>query len=249
MRKEIRKMKDGILQVTTTDERWYIKEGKDKKTGLPTYDYVPSVTWIAEHYPKGIAFYKWLASKGWDEAQALKEAAGDKGSKVHFAICKLIDGKEIKIDSKILNPSTEKEEELSLEEYGAVMAFVQWYKDVNPIIVEREFTVWGDGYAGTADLFCRIKDKLTIVDFKTSQYIWPSHELQISAYKHALGKEVNLAILQLGYRRNEKKYKFTEVNDCYDLFLAAKSIWERETKGISPLQKDYPLTLTLNKEG
>ena len=33
---------------------------------------------IAGHYPKGIAFYKWLAEKGWDESQALKSAAGDK---------------------------------------------------------------------------------------------------------------------------------------------------------------------------
>jgi hypothetical protein len=54
-------------------------------TKFPEFRYVPPVTWIAGHYPKRIAFYKWFAEKGWDESQALKSAAGDKGSKLHEA--------------------------------------------------------------------------------------------------------------------------------------------------------------------
>jgi len=44
MKKEIREVKKGIVQITCYDERWYAKETKDKKTGLPKYEFVPSVT-------------------------------------------------------------------------------------------------------------------------------------------------------------------------------------------------------------
>ena len=250
MRKTIRQVDNEkrIVQVTTVDERWYIKENTDKKTGLPILEYVPSVTWITDHYPKGTAFYKWLANKGWDEAEALKIAAGDKGSKVHFAICDLIDGKEVKIDSKYMNPTTEEMEELTLEEYECILSFVDWVNEVKPKIHHRELTVFNNefGYAGTIDLICGINDKIYIIDFKTSQNIWPSHELQVSAYKHAYREKIDkLAILQLGYKKKKKRYKFTEVDDQFDLFLAAKQIWEKETKGVQPKQKDYPLSIKL----
>ena len=73
-----------VWRITTTDERWYAIENQNKETGLPEFNFLPSVTWISSFYPKGIAFYKWLANKGWDESEALKIAAGDKGSKVHI---------------------------------------------------------------------------------------------------------------------------------------------------------------------
>ena len=100
MKKLIRDVdeKRGIVQITTYDERWYAHEVKDPITGIPTVIFVPSVTWVAESYPKGIAFYKWLADKGWDEAEAIKEAAGDKGSKVHHAIEDLLAGREVLLD-------------------------------------------------------------------------------------------------------------------------------------------------------
>ena len=98
-----------------------------------------------------------------------------------------------------------------------------------------------EGYAGTIDLVCEIDGELYIVDLKTSQYVWPEHEIQISAYKHAYDKGAKLAILQLGYRRNQKGWKFTEVDDKYNLFQAAKQIWKNEVGNQKPLQKDYPL--------
>src|SRR3990167_10229399 len=125
MKKEIREVNQvkGIVRITCPDERWYARSIKDPTTGLPVYEYVPSVTWIAEHYPKGIGFYKWLAQTGWDESQALKEAAGDKGSKVHTAISALLTGQTVKMDDQVTNPSTGQAEPLTLEEYAAVMSF------------------------------------------------------------------------------------------------------------------------------
>ena len=126
MRKEIRETDEkGIVRITTTDERWYWRalQTTNAETGLPEVKnvYVPSVTWITSFYPKGVGFYKWLANLGWDEAEAVKQAAGDKGSKVHAAIEDLIDGEEVRLDSRYTNPTTEQEEELSVEEYEALM--------------------------------------------------------------------------------------------------------------------------------
>ncbi len=241
--------KRGIVQVTTVDERFYARPTNDKVTGLPMYEFVPSVTFICDFYPKGIAFFKWLASKGWDESQALKEAAGDKGSKVHAAIEELIDGHTLTMESQIVNPSTGVLEPLTLDEYQAIMSFVDWFKAVKPVVLGRELTVWNQEhqYAGTVDLLCTIDGELTIVDFKTSKAVWPSHRMQVSAYKHAQPKwaTAKLMILQLGYERNRLGYKATDVEDCFPLFLAAKQIWAEETKGQTPSQKDYPVSLTL----
>lgn len=228
----------GIIQVTTEDERFYYKESEDR--------YVPSVTWISSFYPKGIAFYKWLADKGWAEAESLKVAAGDKGSKVHRAIENLLSGKEIKMTDKYVNFTTGLEEELSVEEYECILSFYDWYQEYKPKIIGFEQVIFDDhyGYAGTVDIIAEINGVKTIVDIKTSQSIWPEMELQVSAYSHTLNID-NRAILQVNYRLNKKKYKYTEVADKFNLFLAAKSIWQEEAGKQQPKQKDYPLSIKL----
>lgn len=264
MKKEIRTVKDQILQITTIDERWYARPTNDPATGLPTYQYVPSVTYITSFYPKGVAFYKWLANTGWNEAEALKNAGGDRGTKVHQALLELLDGKMVAMGASYVTGSTAGPAELSIEEYSGVMAFVAWWGSViketgfAPRVLNREFVVWHDaeGYAGTIDLLCEIYNPATkawelwIMDFKTGQYVWPDMECQLSGYKAAffttaLRRECRLAILQLGYQRNKASWKFTEVTDQYDLFLAAKRIWAKETEGEKPKQRDYPLVLQL----
>lgn len=247
----------GIVQVTIADERWYARQTTDPETKLPIMQYVPSVTWIAGHYPKGIGFYKWLADKGWDESQAIKAAAGDKGSKVHAAISAILNGDEVRIDSKFVNPSTELAEELTLEECDAIKSFVDWFSATKPESLTWDVTVYSDqyGYAGTIDYLCRIDGQLSLIDFKTSAEVWPEYELQVSAYKQAIMEEQNiermprgetpkLAILQVGYRRNKAGYKFTEVEDKFPLFLAARSIWANECEGQEPKRKDYPIILS-----
>jgi len=250
MKKIIKEDKDkGIIQITVCDERWYSKQNEEETK------YVPSVTWITSYYPKGIAYHKWLAQKGWDEAEALKIAAGDKGSKVHSAIVDLLDGNEVTMEAQYFNNSTEEMEELTLEEYEALMSFVAWWRSlVKPRILARELIVFDDdfNYAGTVDLICEINGIPWVIDFKTSQYIWPSHELQVSAYKNVIDKdnvtEHKIGILQLGFRKNKRKYKFTEIKDKFDLFLAAKTIWSEECSKIEPLKKDYPTSLTLRED-
>ena len=229
----------GIVQITTEDERFYSKTVDGKTV------FIPSVTWIADFLPKGVAFYKWLAQKGWDESQALKEAGGERGTMVHNAVEMLLRGNVIRYNS-IIN-----DRELTTEEYVCILSFKKWYDTYKPTVEKIETTVFSpdDRYAGTMDLQCLIGDLRYIVDFKTSANVWPSHIIQLSAYKHANPVKVdNLAILQLGYKRNKNGYKFTEVEDKFDLFNAAYKIWADEMSEKSPLQKDLPLEITLNQK-
>ena len=246
MKKVIREVKGDIIQCTIADERWYI---------LPDGRHLPSVTWIAGHYPKGTEFYKWLASKGWDEAQAVKVAAGDKGSKVHHAIEDILDGKTVPIEAKYYNSTTEEEEELTLEECQCLKSFNLWLDDHQPRVIDKEVLVVNEkgGYAGTVDLIAVVGNQTWIIDFKTGQYIWPEYELQLSAYKWAASikdvqrQEICMGILQVGYKKNQRGWKFTEIQDKYDLFLAAKKIWANENGKMKPTMLTFPTEFKWNK--
>jgi len=261
MKKEIRHIdkNKGILRITSTSERWYVRPIENPKTGLPEYIYYPSSTWISSYYPKGMYFYKWLAEKGWDEAEAIKQNASDKGSRVHYA-CEDIDkGKEIKIADKYLNPSSKILEELNKEEIDCIISYRDYLDEARPMLLAQEMTSFGDVYAGTIDKIFAIGDKnrqIWIVDLKTSQSIWPEHELQISSYSHMeidykslriTDEEWNkrkLAVLQIGYKKNSKGYKFTEIEDKYHLFRnVAYEIWKNENPVIKPKERDYPLVI------
>lgn len=263
MKKEIRELitlgGEKILQITTYDERWYARTTRDEKTELPKYEFLPSVTWIVSYYPKGIGFMKWLAQKGWNEAELAKEEAGAKGYKVHLGAGTLLKGLEVTMKDKFSPEYGVEPEELKPDEYECLMTLANWIEafKVEPIGVE--IVAFGNEYAGTMDLICRIGKQLWIIDFKISSQIWPGYEIQLSAYAHlevdlkALGiseeewKNKKLAILQVGYARNKMGWKFTEVQDKFDLFLAVKKIWQEECEGKEPEQRYYPLALKIQR--
>lgn len=269
MKKIIKKVDEekGIHQITILDERWYSKEANNEDTGVPEMKFVPSVTWITQSYPKGIGYFKWLAEHGWDEAESIKTQAGDKGTKVHLAIEDIMQGKEVRIDSTYLNKSLGEQEELTLEECDAILSFINWKKEKEEeYIVETltfESTVFSDqyNYAGTIDWIAKLTHKETnevsswIIDFKTSQQVWPSHELQLNAYKRTIENgenevkdldvsNIRMAILQVGYRKNKAGWKFTEIENDFDMFLTAQKIWKKEHGDEKPSKRDYPIVLS-----
>ncbi len=249
----------GIARVTTPNSRYYARQiSVDGTAENKRWDYVPSVTWITEiGWPKGPGFFRYLANKAsWEEAEEIRIAAGEKGSKVHQGVRRLIEGGTVGMGDSFENPNTLKAEELTRDEYHCLMTFNQWCDEEEPEFLANEYTVWNErhNYAGTLDIKCRLKStkyrKIHIVDVKTSIHIFTPMELQVSAYKHAdttLPKSgVRLGILQLGYRLNKKKkFKYTEVPDRFPLFLAAKRIWAHETAGQKPLERTFPLEIQL----
>lgn len=244
----------GIKRITTADSRWYARHiSVDGTAENRSWDYVPSVTWVCDHYPKGRGFWMWLAKHGWSESEEIKAMAGDKGSKVHHAITRLVSGGTVLMGDSFADGDGDMSP-LTPAEYECLMSFVEWWNEVKPELIAAEVTVWNEKYryAGTLDLKVRIGKTVWIIDIKTSPQVWPSFEIQVSAYKHAdpsANKNTRLAILQVGYKYNKKKkWKFTPVADQFDLFLAARKIWARETAGVSPLQREYPLELSLSSQ-
>jgi hypothetical protein len=264
MKKEIKIVdkEKGVIRITTLDERWYAQPAVDNETGLPVYKYFPSTTWVASYYPKGIEFYKWLADKGWDEAEAIKNTAGEKGSKVHFACSQIDEGKEVTIESKFKN-SQGIEEEISLEEFRCVKDYVEFLKEYKPEVLLNEQSFFSDISGGTIDRIYGIRNQLApqvrqiwVCDIKTSKSIWEEYKLQLSDYSHMnidykkLGitdeewTNRKLAILQIGYKMNRAGYKFTELEDKYDLFRnVAYKIWQNENTNAKPKEIELPLRL------
>lgn len=254
--------KKGIVKITTLNERYYAKQGMDAATGLPIYEYFPSSTFISSYYPKGIAFYKWLAEKGWNEAEGIKISAGDKGSKVHYACEEIDKGMDVAISSLYMNNSKGIMEELTTEEYDCIQTYIKFIEDYEPILISNELVGFGDFYAGTIDkIFAKDNGtssrQILIVDLKTGQNIWTEQELQISSYSHMNINYKELGItdeewagrklytLQLGYRRNKKGYKFTEVEDQFEDFKTiAYRTWLKENPNSKPKERDYPLVLS-----
>ena len=242
MKIETKKIKGDIVQITTTDERWYFK-GDDLEP------YVSS-TWISSYVPsKELAI--WMAKKGWDEAELIKQEAGARGSRVHKACEVLGLGGEVH-HNDVFSDGEGNNAELTADEYEAILSFYSWCKEVKPNFIATEKTVFNDEhrYAGTLDAICEIDGKVWLIDYKTSANIYLSHEVQLSSYLHADGIKVDkMGILRLGVKKNKiKKYTFKEVSDKFNGFLHAKYFWHEANANVKPKQIEFPKTIKLEKK-
>lgn len=241
MKIEYREIKDAnTVQVTCSDERWYLYQ--------KTKEWFASSSWISSYVPsKELAI--WMAKKGFDEAELIKQEAGSRGSRTHKAIEILIAGGEIK-HNEALTDGDGNYQELNVQEYENIISFNDWVKECSPEFLASEKTVFNEEYkyAGTLDCMAKINGVNYLIDFKTSANIYLSHEVQLSSYLHSDGiKADKMAILQLGYNRNKKKFKFTEIVDKFNLFLSAYNFWSEENLNKEPKQRNYPLSIKLGE--
>ena len=261
MKIEIRTTRtDGIICITTLDERFYAKT--EKVEGKEITRFNPSITWIEKYSPMGIGLLKYYAKHGWDEAKMLTEEAAERGSKVHQAIDIILQGGKVKFDTKLVDPDEPENESkyaaLTPDEYWSVMTFRDWWIELNAEhkvqIVDTEKTVWVDpakgeqyGYAGTRDFKLIVDGEPWAVDLKTGQSasIYLGWEMQLSAIKHADPDMPRTFILQPGYRLNKKGWKLTETEDKFHLFKAAFQFWKDANPDTKPKQKDYPPEISL----
>lgn len=266
MKKEIKIVdkENKVYRITTLNERWYAKPIENKETGLPGYEYFPSSTWVCSYYYTSPYLIRYIADKGLTESDRLKEEAGVKGSKVHYACSDIDEGKEIDIlNDKYINSLTDSDEELKPDEIEAIQSYIQFLEDENPEVLANEISAFGIddsrgekiSWAGTIDKIMRIGKQIWIVDLKTSKSIWKEHELQISSYnkmdidykKLGITDEEwitrKMGILQIGYILNKKRYKFTEIGDKFNLFLNAWETWKEENPNSTPKERDFPLIL------
>lgn len=105
--------------------------------------------------------------------------AQDRGSNVHHAIERLLNGDEV--ESSTLKRKREK---------MGVAAFVDFFQTVQPTkVVSEQVVAYKKAdvlFAGTLDFICTIDGKRVLIDFKTGTATSRKHELQVIAYKAAV---------------------------------------------------------------
>lgn len=67
------------------------------------------------------------------------------------------------------------------DHYQMVTAFHAWESEHDIEVISTERTVYGNGYAGTADLFAKVDGVVTLIDWKSSAAIRSSHKAQLAA--------------------------------------------------------------------
>ena len=138
----------------------------------------------------------------------------------------------------------------------AADAWVDWHK---PSAVHLERTVFGDGYAGTADAWLKVDGELWLVDFKTSKAIYPEAALQLAALAAAplmaVGTEVveapipaRLAVVRIGLEGEHETRFVADPMRELDAFMAALEVWHW-MNGEGPYSAPISLAEALVKAG
>jgi len=193
----ILEISDDHKQITLPDGRYYQRNG----------EYYPSVTYVLSHYPKGKFFEDWLKKVGYASEYIVKKAS-EEGTQVHEMIEAYLNGEELKFlehGIPMYDPNV----------WQMFLRFVDWWEEYKPTLVEAEVHLFSDELkiAGTCDLVCEIGDELWIIDFKTSNHLQTTYDLQTAIYaqcfEECYGKKINRAgVLWLkSSKRGPKKGK------------------------------------------
>ena len=108
------------------------------------------------------------------------------------------------------------EDEVARAKIG-YQAFLDWETKFKPIYLETEVRLTSPtyGYGGTVDLVVSLDGVTTIVDLKTSNYIYKEHTIQLAAYKHLYeentGGVKHCAILKLD--KSGKGFEYHPISD------------------------------------
>lgn len=163
----ILEVSEDAKQITLPDSRYYRRNGK----------YYPSVTYVLSAYPKGKHFENWLKQMGTSADYVVKQAAQE-GTQVHEMIEEYFEGKELTFLNSLGNPT------YNPDVWQMFLRFVDFWETYNPKLIETEVHLFSDELkvAGTCDLVCEIDDKLWIIDFKTSNHLQTTYDLQTAVY-------------------------------------------------------------------
>jgi hypothetical protein len=115
----------------------------------------------------------------------------------------------------------------------AVESWKDWARSVNlePLAIERTVYCLQCGYAGTLDLYARVKGVLTVLDWKSGKAIYPEAFLQNLAYRHAATRaglsSAQGLIVRLPKHLDDPAWEVMAVPAALTLedFLAALQLW------------------------
>ena len=235
------------------DTRYYLHE-----SGA----WFPSNTTILDAYPKSAYFYEWLKKVG-DQADEIRDEAGDKGSTVHQLTEAYDLGAEVCMMSENGHPLYKQIEWSMFERY------VNFMERFQPQILDTELHIVSPelGFGGTLDrrlllteAFGEHAGKKVIMDIKTSNSLHNHYWLQqagyVKLYEKIYGEEVDdVCILWLNAKtRTEGKkgaiqgigwqlvFPEKSIDYYWRLFRATHALWLEENKDYKPRNISYSLT-------
>lgn len=221
--------------------------------------YYPSVTSVLNCLPSDPFFLDWLKTSG-HNADIVRDRAAREGTQVHNAIEELLAGHNVEwVDNW-------GKAKYGLQVWQMILKFVDFYNTVGPETIASEKFIWSDKYryAGAADYVCKIDGETWLIDFKTSNQLSKSYDLQLAAYAKALEECANIHIdkagilwLKAATRKASKKsgvyqgegWQIKVVEDLekdFKAFQNVYSIFEMYNPTVEPYTKTYPTEITLN---
>jgi len=236
-------------QINILDSRFYRRNNK----------FYPSVSSILNFFPKNKYFETFLKDVGYN-ADIIAAKAAFEGSQVHNAIEKLIKGEQIEWIDPQGNAL------YTLEVWKMILKFVDFWKTYHPTLIAVEYHLFSDEheYAGTADLICKINNKLWLIDIKTSNSLHTSHELQLAAYAMAWNETHSEPIEQTGImwlkaatRKPDKKGEKMQgegwqmktfdrsIIESFKLFQNIHELYRLENPNSRPVTESLPISVKL----
>lgn len=193
---------------------------------LNTGDSIPGVTTVLSILAKP-ALIKWANNLGLQgiDSSKYRDKMADVGTITHLLVmCHLTNTKP---DLSEYSPA-----DIDIA-HNCMASYHQWEKshEVKPVLVETPLSSDIYGYGGTLDCLAYINGELELLDFKTSNGIWPEYFYQLAAYRQLLieqGHKVNRArILRIGKDSNSdfEDRTITTFDNEFQLFLHCLSIY------------------------
>jgi hypothetical protein len=246
--KRLLEISDDYQQITLPDSRYYKRNGQ----------YYPSITYVLQYYPKGLHFENWLKKVGYASEHIVKQA-GEEGTQVHNLIEEYLNGDTIKfLDDKNFP-------KYKPDIWQMFLRFVEFWETYNPVLIETEVHLFSDEIkvAGTCDLVCEIDGERWIIDFKTSNHIHLTYDLQTAIYKkcyvECFGKEINncgILWLKSSKRRFNKEkmqgkgWEMIQSDRSYeenlDIFKTVKKLFDLENPIPEPSFTSFPTVVKRN---
>jgi len=240
--KRLLEISDDHKQITLPDSRYYKRNGQ----------YYPSITYVLQYYPKGRHFEDWLKKVGYASEHIVKQA-GEEGTQVHSLIEKYLEGNTLNFLNEKGNPK------YSAGVWQMFLHFVEFWETYNPTLIEAEIHLFSDEIkvAGTCDMVCEIEGKRWLIDFKTSNHLHLTYDLQTAIYKkcyeECFGKGIdNYGILWLKSskrRFNKEKmqgkgWEIVQPDRSYeenlDIFKTVKKLFDLENPSPEPVFISFP---------
>ena len=141
------------------------------------------------------------------------------------------------------------------------MKFVDWWEEYKPTLIEAEVHLFSDELkvAGTCDLVCEINGELWIIDFKTSNHLQTTYDLQTAMYakcfEECFGKKVDrTGILWLkSSKRKAAKGKMQgkgweiyessrTIKENLDIYRAVRTLFDLENPNHKPAFTQFRTT-------